>query len=150
MRGCQFATLVDSPDIVSITSVKDWQGIDLSWFNTLQDRILHWESIKHFTVVGPKRTLPHQDRSHMVDFISSQLKDDCHCISTRPVGRTLDTPSAFLKIRQAGVASHTCATPRLAIYHASPSLDTHGAGIYPRGSEEPERPGRIHPAEGAW
>lgn len=37
LRGCQFATLVDSPDIVSITSVKDWQGIDLSWFNTLQD-----------------------------------------------------------------------------------------------------------------
>jgi len=37
LRGCQFATLVDSADIASITSVKDWQGIDLSWFNTLQD-----------------------------------------------------------------------------------------------------------------
>lgn len=37
LRGTQFATLVDSADIASITSVKDWQGIDLSWFNSLQD-----------------------------------------------------------------------------------------------------------------
>ena len=36
-RGCQFATLVHSPDVASITSVKGWDGIDLSWFNSLQD-----------------------------------------------------------------------------------------------------------------
>ena len=36
-HGCQFATLVQSADIASITSVKDWEGIDLRYFNTLQD-----------------------------------------------------------------------------------------------------------------
>jgi len=36
-HGCQFASLVQSPDINSITSVKCWEGIDLRWFNTLQD-----------------------------------------------------------------------------------------------------------------
>ena len=35
--GCQFATLVESHDVASITSVKSWEGIDLGWFNTLQD-----------------------------------------------------------------------------------------------------------------
>ncbi|KAL1529390.1 hypothetical protein AB1Y20_000341 [Prymnesium parvum] len=36
-RGRQFATLIESQDIESITSVKSWRGIDLGWFNTLQD-----------------------------------------------------------------------------------------------------------------
>jgi len=36
-RGCQFAALVESYDVASITSVKSWEGIDLGWFNTLQD-----------------------------------------------------------------------------------------------------------------
>jgi len=36
-QGCQFASLVQSADINSITSVKCWEGIDLRWFNTLQD-----------------------------------------------------------------------------------------------------------------
>jgi protein arginine N-methyltransferase 7 len=36
-RGCQFASLIESPDIASITSVRSWEGIDLTWFNTLQD-----------------------------------------------------------------------------------------------------------------
>ena len=36
-HGCQFASLIQSPDINSITSVKCWEGIDLRWFNTLQD-----------------------------------------------------------------------------------------------------------------
>ena len=35
--GCQFATLIESEDIGSITSVRSWESIDLSWFNTLQD-----------------------------------------------------------------------------------------------------------------
>ena len=35
--GCQFATPIQSDDIGSITSVKQWEGIDLRWFNTLQD-----------------------------------------------------------------------------------------------------------------
>ena len=38
-QGCQFATLVQSADIHSITSVKCWEGIDLRWFNTLQVRV---------------------------------------------------------------------------------------------------------------
>ena len=33
----RFASLVQSADINSITSVKCWEGIDLRWFNTLQD-----------------------------------------------------------------------------------------------------------------
>ena len=37
-HGCQFASLIQSPDINSITSVKCWEGIDLRWFNTLQAR----------------------------------------------------------------------------------------------------------------
>ena len=36
-RGAQFATLIESDDISSITSVRSWEGIDLGWFNTLQD-----------------------------------------------------------------------------------------------------------------
>ena len=36
-RGAQFATLIESEDVASITSVKGWEGIDLGWFNTLQD-----------------------------------------------------------------------------------------------------------------
>lgn len=36
-RGSQFATLIESPDVASITSVKGWEGIDLEWFNMLQD-----------------------------------------------------------------------------------------------------------------
>ena len=35
-RGSQFATLIESDDVASITSVKSWEGIDLGWFNTLQ------------------------------------------------------------------------------------------------------------------
>ena len=38
LRGRQCATLIESADIASITSVKSWKGIDLSWFNTLQAR----------------------------------------------------------------------------------------------------------------
>ena len=37
LRGCQFATLIESADVASITSVLDWRGFDLRWFNTLQD-----------------------------------------------------------------------------------------------------------------
>jgi protein arginine N-methyltransferase 7 len=37
LTGCQFATLIESPDIASITSVGRWKGVDLRWFNTLQD-----------------------------------------------------------------------------------------------------------------
>ena len=37
VRGRQFATLIESHDIASITSVGGWEGIDLGWFNTLQD-----------------------------------------------------------------------------------------------------------------
>ena len=37
-RGSQFATLIESDDVASITSVKGWEGIDLAWFNTLQVR----------------------------------------------------------------------------------------------------------------
>jgi len=36
-RGRQFATLIESEDIASITSVREWEGINLDWFNTLQD-----------------------------------------------------------------------------------------------------------------
>lgn len=36
-RGSQFATLIESADVASITSVKSWEGIDLGWFNMLQD-----------------------------------------------------------------------------------------------------------------
>ena len=36
-RGSQFATLIESDDVASITSVRSWEGIDLGWFNTLQD-----------------------------------------------------------------------------------------------------------------
>jgi len=36
-RGAQFATLVESFDIASITSVKSWEGISLDYFNSLQD-----------------------------------------------------------------------------------------------------------------
>ena len=35
--GRQFAALVQSEDVASITSVRSWEGIDLHWFNTLQD-----------------------------------------------------------------------------------------------------------------
>jgi protein arginine N-methyltransferase 7 len=35
-RGAQFASLIESDDIASITSVRSWEGIDLGWFNTLQ------------------------------------------------------------------------------------------------------------------
>ena len=36
-RGSQFACLIESHDIASITSVKGWEGIDLATFNALQD-----------------------------------------------------------------------------------------------------------------
>eukprot|EP00962_Isochrysis_galbana_P023977 scaffold7312_cov116-Isochrysis_galbana.AAC.5 len=36
-RGAQFATLIESADVSSITSVKSWNGIDLDYFNSLQD-----------------------------------------------------------------------------------------------------------------
>jgi len=36
-KGSQFATLIESNDVAAITSVKGWEGIDLGWFNTLQD-----------------------------------------------------------------------------------------------------------------
>lgn len=36
-RGAQFATLIESADVASITSVKSWNGIKLNYFNSLQD-----------------------------------------------------------------------------------------------------------------
>jgi protein arginine N-methyltransferase 7 len=36
-RGTQFVTLIQSPDIEAITSVRSWGGIDLRPFNALQD-----------------------------------------------------------------------------------------------------------------
>eukprot|EP00747_Dinoflagellata_sp_TGD_P148818 gnl/TRDRNA2_/TRDRNA2_176956_c0_seq2.p1 gnl/TRDRNA2_/TRDRNA2_176956_c0~~gnl/TRDRNA2_/TRDRNA2_176956_c0_seq2.p1 ORF type:complete len:312 (+),score=34.36 gnl/TRDRNA2_/TRDRNA2_176956_c0_seq2:95-937(+) len=37
LRGRQLATLVESPDLASVTSVKSWEGVDLGRFNQLQD-----------------------------------------------------------------------------------------------------------------
>lgn len=36
-HGSQFATLVESEALASLTSVQQWDGIDLSYFNTLQN-----------------------------------------------------------------------------------------------------------------
>lgn len=36
-RGAQFATLIQSADVASITSVRSWNGISLDYFNSLQD-----------------------------------------------------------------------------------------------------------------
>jgi protein arginine N-methyltransferase 7 len=39
LTGAQYATLIESADIASITSVSGWGGIDLSRFNSLQDTV---------------------------------------------------------------------------------------------------------------
>ena len=37
--GAQFATLIESEDLQSITSVNSWGGFDLSGFNAMQDTV---------------------------------------------------------------------------------------------------------------
>jgi protein arginine N-methyltransferase 7 len=37
--GCQFVALIESSEIKSITSVENWDGIDLRGFNALQDTV---------------------------------------------------------------------------------------------------------------
>eukprot|EP01064_Diplonema_japonicum_P018522 TRINITY_DN27221_c0_g1_i1.p1 TRINITY_DN27221_c0_g1~~TRINITY_DN27221_c0_g1_i1.p1 ORF type:complete len:420 (+),score=151.16 TRINITY_DN27221_c0_g1_i1:42-1262(+) len=61
-RACQFAQLVDSPDLVSLTSARSWNGIDLTPFNALQDTSslvfskvhgFRFSSVKHTMLTDP-------------------------------------------------------------------------------------------------
>eukprot|EP01059_Diplonema_ambulator_P000656 TRINITY_DN1053_c0_g1_i7.p1 TRINITY_DN1053_c0_g1~~TRINITY_DN1053_c0_g1_i7.p1 ORF type:complete len:335 (+),score=117.29 TRINITY_DN1053_c0_g1_i7:43-1047(+) len=61
-RACQFAQLVESNDLVSLTSARQWNGIDLTPFNALQDTSslvfskvhgFRFSTIKHTMLTDP-------------------------------------------------------------------------------------------------